>query len=364
MRINSLKNYGFRNLKKLELDFAEDTNVFGFVGANGQGKTNLLEAIFLLSASKSFRTRENQDLISFDLDFCRLDAKITTEEGDSELAFVVTEKPAKKTLKINDVIKTAKDYIGLLKVVFFSPDDMGMIHLSPSLRRRYLDLLISQIDRDYLDHLMAYQHVIKQRNSLLKSIKEGSAKEEELQFWNQEAARHGFIVVEKRESTLKKLGKIVKKLYKEISKEGDELVIEYVKSGAGETEADLLKSIEDHQKSDLILGNSRIGPHRDDLKFMCNTHDLAHFGSRGEWRSLILALKFAELQLIEEVSGEKPVLLLDDVFSELDEDRQRYLFNAISGVQTFISTTHKEFLDVIEAKVQLYSVENGEVLTN
>ncbi len=360
MRVQSLHIQGFRNLSKATLEFDPDSNFVGFVGSNGQGKTNVLETLFLLGISKSFRTAENEEMIGFDQDFFSLKGELERKDGKVTAEVILTRVPAKKTLKINGGIKKASDYIGNLGVVFFSPDDLGMVHLSPSLRRRYLDLLLSQLDREYLENALKYQSAIKQRNSLLRRISDGQAQVGELEFWDQELANSGSVMRQKRETVVKKISDFVRPYYKEASGTQDELSIEYLPSGGHDSSADaLMAMLQKNHSRDVAMGSTQSGPHRDDLQFLCNGHDLASFGSRGEWRSLVLTLKFAEIELLKEKNGEAPILLLDDVFSELDESRQKTLFNSIKGCQTFVTTTHQEFLDMVEGKKQVFRVSEG-----
>ena len=362
MRVQSLHIQGFRNLAKTTLEFDPEANFVALVGSNGQGKTNVLEALFLLGISKSFRTAENEEMVGFDQEFFSLKGNIERNDGKLEVEVIVTREPAKKTLKINGGVKKASDYIGALSVVFFSPDDLGMIHLSPSLRRRYLDLLLSQLDREYLENALKYQSALRQRNVLLRRIGDNEAQEGELDFWDQELSACGSRLRQKREQVIGKVGDFASPYYKEATGTRDELKIEYLPSGGPDSEAEaLFAMLQKNHSRDIALGSTQSGPHRDDLRFLCNGHDLASFGSRGEWRSLVLTLKFAEIELLKEKNGETPILLLDDVFSELDESRQKTLFNSIRDCQTFMTTTHREFLDMIDAKKQVFRVEDGKV---
>lgn len=358
MRLKKISINGFRNLRKVELNFDSEISVFSFTGPNGHGKTNILEAIFLLAISKSFRTRENQDLIDFEWDYCALKGDVEKNEDSLDLELIVTKTPAKKTLKLNGVQKKAADFVGNLNVVFFSPDDIGMIHLSPAVRRRYMDLLLSQLDHDYLEISLKYQHALKQRNSLLKQIAEGKAKESDLDVWDEQLADFGSVIMEKRAEAVKLIDKYAAKSYREVSDDKDDLKIKYVPSL---NEERYLEELSAGRQRDIATGSTQIGPHRDDLQFFCNDRDMAQFASRGEWRSLILTLKFAEIDLLKEKTGSYPVLLLDDVFSELDDKRQRYLFNKIKNTQTFITTTHKEFLEVIDGENKVFEVKDGKI---
>lgn len=358
MVIKSLDIKGFRNLKPLNLKLSSEKSVHAFIGANGQGKTNILEAIYLCSLSKSFRTRSATDLVGFEEDF----SSIKCEAGDRELEVVITAKPSQKVLKVNGVKKPPADFVGVFKAVFFSPDDLANMSFSPKLRRRYLDVVLTQLHHDYLEALMRYKEACRQRNALLKKIREHEAEANELDFWDGALAKDGVIITKKRAELIESLEKLVNKHYQAISSSKDELKINYLSEVRGVTDKkEFMELLKKNHRRDIMTGESKLGPHRDDLQFLLNTHDMAFFASRGEWRSLVLALKFAEIDLIKESTGESPVLLLDDVFSELDAERQKYLFRAIGESQTFVTTTHKEFIDALPTDPQIYKVEGGEL---
>ncbi len=362
MRIDSLTIKGFRNLKPLELKFAEEGAALAFVGSNGQGKTNILEAIYMLALSKTFRSHAAADVIGFDEDFCKAEAKIETSGGNKTLEFSLMKGMAQKGLKVNGVKKNAAEFIGNLKAVFFSPEDISLISLEPKIRRRYMDILLSQTDHEYLEDLMRYQETVKQRNALLRRIRDKEAKESELEFWDGAMAEKGIKVMKKRQELVKSLSDLVLPYYNAIAQSENKVEVHYLtKAGEVKGKKDLLELIVKNHDRDIGSGTTQIGPHRDDLAFFLNGHDMEYFASRGEWRSLVLALKFAEIAIIKEISGETPVLLLDDVFSELDEARQKYLMTAIVGVQTFLTTTHEEFLAGVEAPLHIYRVEGGKV---
>lgn len=358
MAIKSLKIKGFRNLKEVTLQFASEKGTHAFIGANGQGKTNILEAIYLCSLSKSFRTRTTADLVGFEEDF----SSIKCEAGDRALEIIITAKPSQKVLKVNGVKKQAADFVGVFKAVFFSPDDLAHMSESPKLRRRYLDVVLTQLNHDYLKALMRYKEACSQRNALLKRIREKEAKEAELDFWDETLSKDGIFITRMRQELIGSLEVLVNKHYQAISSRADEIKVIYLSEMRGITGAneffDMLKK--GHHR-DIAAGESKLGPHRDDLQFFLNGHDMEFFASRGEWRSLVLALKFAEIDLIRESTGEHPVLLLDDVFSELDAQRQKYLFKAVGESQTFVTTTHKEFIDALPVHPQIYRVNEGRI---
>ena len=362
MRLTSLQITGFRNLKKNKIDFDDNYNSFAFIGANGQGKTNILEAIYISSLSKSFRTRINSDLIDFEQDFCSVKTALLIDSEQKDLEFIVTKKPPRKALKINGVVKKSVDFIATLKAVFFSPDDMALISLTPKVRRRYLDILLSQFDTSYLKNLIFYKDVLKQRNALIKRIRDGLSTSSELDFWDDKMADYGIKIIKARVGLLDAIKDLTKKYYQDIAQTKDDIDIKYISTAEGvDSRESLLEYIKMNHGRDIASGSTKIGPHRDDLQFFCNSHDMTFFASRGEWRSLVLALKFTEIDLIKQNTGKSPILLLDDVFSELDEIRQKYLFNAIKNTQTLITTTHKEFLNEVQAPIKIFEVKDGKV---
>lgn len=358
MKIQRIKIKGFRNLKGVDLAFDDGIPIHAFVGSNGQGKTNILEAIYLCSLSKSFRTRTNADLVGFEEDF----SSVAIDTSGDKLEVIVTSKPAQKVLKVNGVKKSAPDFIGNLKSVFFSPDDLAYMSFAPKLRRRYLDVVLSQLNQDYLSRLMEYNDACKQRNSLLKAIADGRAHIDELDFWDEKLAQLGTFITEERESLIEQLQGLVSTHYKEISKSDSEIRIVYESEVRGVSPKELRELYSEGRRRDLMTCQTRLGPHRDDLKFLLAEKDMTDFASRGEWRSLVLALKFAEIDLIKERTGDDPILLLDDVFSELDAERQKYLFDATGKSQTFITTTHREFLSGLSKPYELYQLQSGKIV--
>jgi len=357
MKLKSIKIKGFRNLKPLTLDFTGGNDIFAFVGANGQGKTNILEAIYLCSLSKSFRTRTHADLVGFEQDF----SSVKCQTDDKEMEVIVTSKPFQKVLKINGVKKTASDFVGNLKAVFFSPDDLAYMAFSPKLRRRYIDVVLTQLDHVYLEELMRYNEACQQRNALLKRIREGKSGESELDFWEEQLAKFGSAITRRRVALIEKLQISLNRHYQEIAHSDAALEIIYQTEVKGSTAPELQGLYKNSRSRDIVSGQTHLGPHRDDLEFHLNGHDMAQFSSRGEWRSLVLALKFSEIDLIKEETGENPVLLLDDVFSELDAERQKYLFEASGRSQTLITTTHQEFIEALPKKPRLFTVKAGHV---
>ncbi len=359
MRLDRLKIQGFRNLDSIDLSFDSSTNVHAFVGENGQGKTNLLESIYLCALSKSFRSHKNQDLIGFKKDYY----SVVCHLGNLSLEVIGTNFPPQKTLKVNGLKKRAIDFMGHFKAIFFSPDDLAYMAFAPRMRRRYLDVLLSQLHADYLLDLSHYESARRQRNSLLKLIRDEKASVEELSYWDKQLATFGLKILEKRKLILNDLESLAQIHYQAISKRDDHLALIY------STEIKKMDHLEGYLSAlstsyhtDIASGNTQLGPHRDDLSFFLNDVDMRIFASRGEWRSLVLSLKFAEIELLTQENDALPILLLDDVFSELDASRQRYLFDKIGDIQTFVTTTHSSFFEGMLAKPQFFSVEGGMVL--
>lgn len=338
--IKHLKLENFRNHHRYKLDL-EYTTVL--IGKNGIGKTNLLEAVTLISFGRSFREDDRKRLIEIDQDYARvmLDDYEVFMQRSPRLLTVIKQRGTNKRLS---------EIVGQLPSVVFSPETLSIINGEPSERRRFMDIAISQVDRGYLKNLNAYTKVRRQRNKLLERISEGMAGEDELSYWDEQLAELGDAITGKR---LKAIGSVSEKIshyYKTISGDDDSnLIIEYYAKSGG----DLRQKLLEHRQTELAQRNTIFGPHRDDLVFKLNSLDMAHYASRGETRSAILALKIAELDFIEnerkkfpEVYDQEahPLLLLDDVYSEFDAERRAHLAKLIANYQTLITTTDLDHL--------------------
>ncbi|MBU0668059.1 DNA replication/repair protein RecF [Patescibacteria group bacterium] len=341
MRLQSLKLEKYRNYETLNMNFKDEENITTIIGPNAQGKTNILEAIYLLALTKSFRAAAQNELIRWGDEYCRVTGRFTEADGAKELEIFLGNPPQPvRSLKINGVKTGSINFIGNCQIVFFHPEDLNMLYLGPDLRRRYLDILNVQVNPAYYAALRAYRRILKQRNSLLKSIKEGIAQRQDLDIWDQQLAAQGEILISQRRATGQYLSKEISEVYSRISQNKDNVEVIYRPSLDGhETLAQALKN---SREKDINAQFTTVGPHRDDLEFRLNGRPLAAHASRGEYRSLLLAVKLLELNYYEEKTGEKPILLLDDVFSELDQTRQRMLLNSIKGYQTIITATHLE----------------------
>jgi DNA replication and repair protein RecF len=326
--LKKIKLQNFRNHKSLEIDLKRTTIL---IGANGIGKSNILEAISLLSFCRSFRNDDKKNLVHFECDY----TKIT---GDDLEVFIQKNPNFIFRAKDRGVLKKQAEFIGRLRSVVFSPETISIITGSPSSRRKFLDIMISQKDRVYLQSLIDYEKVRKERNSLLTRISQNVAKEGELDFWNSELIAHGESIIKKRKETLDYINREISKIYGQISGRGDQLSVVYI-NNAGDSFKDALKA---NHRREIAAGRTLIGPHRDDLIFNLNFINMANFASRGEIRSAILALKICELRYLSIDSEMEPILLLDDVFSEFDQKRREHLCELIAEYQSVITTTDKE----------------------
>lgn len=346
MRLTSLSLLNFRKWENLSLEFHVD-KVTCFVGANTMGKTNILEAIYLLSLLKSFRTNEIHHLLMWGEQHLSVNGVYEHEGENHSLAVNMVFRPKKaRKYFIDGIEESVSDYVGTLNVVFFSPDDINMLLLSPGSRRRYLDILLSQTDKQYLRSYVTYQKVLKQRNSLLKAISAGYSNTSELEYWDLELATFATDIHQKREKLIAFFNERINGKYQEISKgEAEHFHISYAPSAKlEEVSVENYLALYSHTiGKDLALESTFSGPHRDDFTFLLGEKNIDDFASRGDTRSMILALKLAEIEYIQEVRKRVPILLLDDVFSELDQDRQEHLLCSLpAGTQTFITTTSKD----------------------
>jgi DNA replication and repair protein RecF len=354
LSLKTLEISGFRNLKKTSLVLGSGESLV-LEGPNGHGKTNFLEALYLLSLTKSFRTDQTADLIGFDQPFARVLCELTS---GPKIEAILTREPLRRTFKVNGVIKSSKEVVGLFPVVFFSPEDSMLVGGEPGFRRKYLNIQISQVSREYLESLMAYNETLKQRNALLKRIQEGQAKETELEFWDEALVRHGILIAGERQKQIQLLSKFAPSFYQKLSGTKDTLELIYQPSAPLEADA-FMKGLRERRQKEIMAGITLIGPHRDELLFNLNERPMAAFGSRGEARTVVLALKYAEIMALKDRKGELPVLLLDDVFSELDPYRQEMLSEHLRGAQTFITTPHKPAFEMKAGSMRTFSMLDG-----
>jgi DNA replication and repair protein RecF len=372
MKILSAKLVNFRNYTQLSLKIDSMTNVI--YGGNAQGKTNFLEGLYYAAFGFPFRTKYDEEVIKFGQTEFLTEVEYENNYGKNKLTVkkYKEQNKNKKVMTFNDNNISVKEHYGLLNVVLFGPDDLQIVKGEPGLRRKFLDMEIAQINKYYYQLLVKYNKLLAQRNKFLKNNKEALKIDwEELNSWDQELAKVAAEIYAIRQENLKKLNGISSEIYHKLTGKKESLEISYVLKRAldsQEQENELnqekvvdfyLQELKKRQKLDFLRGYTSIGPHRDDLLIKVNNNNLRAFGSQGQQRSAALALKLAEVEFIKENKEEYPVLLLDDVMSELDESRRQQLLRFIDGkVQTFITLNDKKLVDnLVESKY--FKVEKG-----
>ncbi len=332
----------FRCYKKYQVDL-DDTTIF--VGPNGIGKTNIVEAVWLLATGRSWRTPHDLEVILWEKDFCRISSKIENDVAKELELFLQKETVNGKQMKIfklNKVKKRVIELLGEMPAVLFSPETIQMIGGAPQLRRRFLDIMLSEVDKKYALTLLDLSKILRERNKLLFYIKTGKSKEDELEFWDQKLIVLSKFLIKKRQEAIKYFNLKIDKVYQEISGKKEELKLRYMASVEAERFEEHLIAVREREIEQTA---TLYGPHRDDLEIILDKRELSSFGSRGEYRSTVLALKVLELEYLSDKKGERPILLLDDIFSELDKDRRMHLAKIVSGQQTIITTTDLDHVE-------------------
>lgn len=358
MWLKNLQIQHFRNYEATEIDFHSGLNIF--LGQNAQGKTNILEAIYFLALTRSHRTRSDKDLIYFSKDTLKISGQLVKQTGKISLEIDLT--PKGRITKVNH-LKQSKlsDYVGNMNVILFAPEDLQLIKGAPALRRKFIDIELGQIKPIYLSDLSHYHHVLKQRNTYLKTAK--TIDETFLAVLDDQLVEFGCRVMQHRIEFLKKLEHFGQQKHLELSSHLENLTIKYC-SSVPLSDSNKLKesfqiALKQSRSRDLFNKNTGVGPHRDDIAFCINDMN-ANFGSQGQHRSVVLSLKLAEIELMETVTKEKPILLLDDVMSELDNSRQLNLLETISqNIQTFMTTTTLEHLQNVPSNIKIFSIHEG-----
>jgi len=344
MHIKSLKLENFRSWSKYEIELSPITIL---IGPNGVGKTNLMESLWLLSTGRSWRTNKDAELIQWDKDYARVVAEIEKNGKESSMELFLQHRLSKdyaqtKVLKVNGVRKRLLDLLGIMPGVLFSPESIEMLDGAPATRRRFLDIMLSEMDFTYATSLGDYNKILKERNKLLLMIKTGHSKEDELEFWDEKLAEAGKIIIGKRKKAIGFFNKHLTEAYEALSGKDEKLVLRYKETVDPDRFEETLFA---HHEREIQQTSTLIGPHRDDWTTLLNNRDITTFGSRGEFRTAVLALITAQLRYLEQEMGEKPVLLLDDIFSELDADRRAKLANIVQNQQTIITTTDLDHIE-------------------
>ncbi len=398
MYLEHLSLTNFRNYVRLDLEFPP--GIVLLQGGNAQGKTNLLEAICYLAAARSPRAEADRELINWlasqeDIPFARLDARIRKAEGSQRIEIALIEdstRGLRKRIRINGVDKRPLELLGQMNVVFFAPQDVKLVAGPPSERRRYLNEILCQIEARYHRSLRRYNHLLSQRNHLLKSLGERGGDQSRLLFWDRKLAEEGAFIMACRQRLVAELGELAYPIHLELTGGREHLRLRYEPSfdplsrplaehkldrrpelsppldiplTVEEIAAAFQKHLQRTRRLEIQQGMTLIGPQRDELRFLIGGVDMNVFGSRGQQRTIALALKLAEVKLLRSKTGEWPILLLDEAMAELDEARRRYLMETIEGVEQAILTTTDwgdygaDFL----GRATLWQVHEGKVRT-
>ena len=357
MKIESLKLKNFRNYELLSLEFDKSTNIF--YGDNAQGKTNILEAVYLSGTTKSHRGTKDKDMIQFGANESHIET-IVEKNGIKYQIDMHLKKNSPKGIAINKIpIRKASELFGIINIVFFSPEDLNIIKNGPGERRRFIDLELSQLDKVYLNNLSNYNRIVNQRNHLLKEIDYNKGALETLDIWDMQLIQYGNMIVERRQKFIEEINKIISNIHKKLTGNREDIKIVYEPSnGALSFEQALLKN----KEKDLRIKSTSVGPHRDDIAFLVSDIDIRKYGSQGQQRTAALSLKLSEIELVKQSIHDTPVLLLDDVLSELDKHRQNYLLDSIHDIQTLITCTGvDEFVNHRFSINKVFHVQNGQV---
>ena len=337
MFIESIELKNYRNYNELHMDFSEGTNIL--YGDNAQGKTNVLEAIYVCATTKSHRGSKDKDMIQFDRDESHIKLNIRKNDIPYRIDMHLKKNKA-KGVAVNGVpIRKASELFGIVNVVFFSPEDLNLIKNGPAERRRFIDMELCQLNKLYVHSLVQYNRIVVQRNKLLKDMAFHPDYEGTLDIWDMQLIQYGKEIIEFRKEFVDNLGKIIEPIHAKLSGEKESLRILYEPNVQMDAFEDTLRR---SRKQDLKQKTTLTGPHRDDLSFQVNGIDIRKFGSQGQQRTAALSLKLAEIELVENIVHDYPILLLDDVLSELDHGRQNQLLAGINHIQTVITCTGLE----------------------
>lgn len=365
MKLKKLFLKNFRNYSELEIDFNEKLNII--IGNNAQGKTNILEAIYYLAITKSFLAVNDKTTIKKNEIYSSIKGNVVNDSGSLKTLGVVINTSLKK-LKINDKeIKKHCEYIGNLRVIIFSPDNIRLIKDSPVNRRRFLNIEISQLYLKYINILNEFNVILKQRNEYLKIMKNGNCNEEYFKILNSKYAELASYIFKYRNDFIAKINKYIGEIFFQISGYNG-LYIKYISSvevnEINIIQDKMLEMLDSVRNREVIYGCSLIGPQRDDFIFVLNNNDLLLYGSQGQQKMAILALKLAEISVFKEVCFDNPILLLDDLFSELDVDKRNKIINYLNGdVQTFVTTTDLSNIIFSNAdSLNVYKISDGKII--
>ncbi len=360
MFIKNLILINYRNYNQLDIEFSKNVNVF--IGNNAQGKTNVLEAIYYCCFAKSHRTSKDRELIRWDCDDAYISIQVGKERLDKRIDINIL-KNGKKAIKVNKLkINKIGELFGNFNVVMFSPEDLRIIKDSPGIRRRFIDMEICQLNNKYYYSLVQYNKIINERNIILKNRK---IDEDMLDIYDTQLAMYGEFIMKERIKYLQKLNHYGSGIHKQITSQKEEIQFKYISSIriTENIQEEFINELKRSRRKDIDKGMTTVGIHRDDFSVHINNVEAKTYGSQGQQRTAILTMKFASLNIIKEVTGEYPILLLDDVLSELDDSRKKYILSSINNIQTIITCTGNDNIDeYLDSKAKIFKVTNGKIL--
>jgi DNA replication and repair protein RecF len=353
MWINKIKIHNFRNYENEEINFKKNINIF--YGENAQGKTNIIESIFLCSMGKSFKTNNDKELINFNKENSLVEIDYEKKDRKGNIKIEISNK---KNIYLNGIkLKKLSELLGNINVVLFTPEDIDILKGSPQKRRKFLNIMISQLRPNYIHILNLYLKTIEQRNNYLKLIKLENKDENLLDIWDEKLVEYGYKIYEYRKEFIEKISNKIIEIHKNLTGNLENIKIEYLSDFSQKEE--FLNILKSRRKLDILKGFTTKGIHRDDFVIYINNENVSTYGSQGQNRSAILSLKLAELQVIYDEIGEYPILLLDDFMSELDEKRKNNFLKNINDIQVIITCTEK--IKFENFKYFLYNVSKGKV---
>lgn len=359
MIIQSLELKDYRNYRSLSIEFNKNINIL--FGNNAQGKTNILEALYMCATTKSHKGSKDKEMIRFEQDEAHLRLYLQKKEISHKIDMHLKKNKTKGVAIDGISIKKSSELFGLLNIVFFSPEDLSIIKNGPSERRKFMDLELCQLDKIYFYNLSKYNKILVQRNNLLKQIKSNPSLIDTLDIWDEQLVNYGINIIKKREEFIVLLNKVIYQIHQKLTGGLEKIKVEYDPSVK---EKEFHKELSKKRELDLKNLYTYVGPHKDDISFYVNGIDIRKFGSQGQQRTAALSLKLAEIDLVKKIINDTPILLLDDVLSELDKNRRNYLLDSINDVQTIITCTGlDEFINGRIHVNKIFEVNNGVVRT-
>ena len=358
MYIQSLELKNYRNYDRLIIEFSSGSNIL--YGDNAQGKTNILEAVYLGATTKSHRGSKDKEIIRFGENESHIRIHLMKQDIGHQIDMHLKKSRTKGAAIDRIPIKRSSDLLGFVPVIFFSPEDLSIIKNGPSERRKFLDIELSQLEKMYLHQLSSYNRVMAHRNNLLKQLAYQRELLDTLDSWDLQLVKYGSEVIRYRQKFIEDLNEIIREIHKNLTGKKEKIVLKYDYSVNYD---EFLTVLQRKREIDLKYASTGAGPHRDDIEFLVNGIDIRKFGSQGQQRTAALSLKLAQIELVKRQTGETPILLLDDVLSELDSSRKNYLLDSIKDIQTLITCTGlEEFINSHLQIDKMFQVKSGKIV--